>query len=389
MRSVGGNDIRLLRNGVEYFPALEQAIDAAVSSIHLEAYIFEDDEAGRRIGDALKRAAGRGVHVHVLIDGFGSRLLPQAFIDDLRQSGVHLLHYRPERARFRFKRYRLRRLHRKVAVIDVDVAFVGGINVIDDYDSGLQPAPRFDYAVQIRGPLLGPIYRDATRLWRLAARTYLSREGWKPVKGKRVRVAPAGDLRAAFVVRSNLRHRADIEQAYMRAIRQAKTDILLANAYFLPGLPFRHALVDAVRRGVRVRLLLQGRIEYFLLHYATRALYGALIESGVEIYEYDKSFLHAKVAVIDDVWATVGSSNIDPFSLVLSREANVVIEDVGFARQLKTSLEHEIATGAHAIQADSWRAEPWIGRFISWASYGLVRSLMGMVGYAIAEVKAR
>lgn len=389
MHSVGGNDIRLLRNGAEYFPALEKAIDAAVASVHLESYIYEDDDAGRAIGAALKRAAARGVEVHVLIDGFGSRLLPQAFIEDLRQNGVHLLHYRPERARFRFKRYRLRRLHRKVAVIDINVAFVGGINIIDDYDSGLQPAPRFDYAVEIRGPLLGPIHRDATRLWRLAARTYLSRQGWHPSPGKRVRVAPAGDLRAAFVVRSNLRHRADIEQAYLKAIRHAKSEILLANAYFLPGLPFRHALVDAVRRGVRVRLLLQGRIEYFLLHYATRALYGALIESGVEIYEYDKSFLHAKVAVIDDAWATVGSSNIDPFSLVLSREANVVIEDARFAQELKASLEHEIATGAHAIRADSWRAEPWLGRFISWASYGLVRSLMGMVGYAVTEGKLR
>ena len=139
-----------------------------------------------------------------------------------------------------------------------------------------------------------------------------------------------GQMSAAFLVRDNFRHRRDIETAYMRAIEQAKSEIILAHAYFLPGLDFRHALINAAGRGVRVVLLLQGRVEYFLQHYASRALYGNFLDAGIEIYEYRKSFLHAKVAVIDGHWATVGSSNIDPFSLLLSREANVVVDDEEF-----------------------------------------------------------
>jgi cardiolipin synthase len=197
-----------------------------------------------------------------------------------------------------------------------------------------------------------------------------------------LRIAPCGIIEAAFVTRDNIRHRRDIESAYLDAIDSAKDEIIIANAYFLPGRRIRQALAQAAARGVRVVLLLQGRVEYVLLHYASRALYGMLLDAGIEIYSYHKSFLHAKVAVIDNNWATVGSSNIDPFSLMLAREANVVAIDADFAGMLRGSLQQAIREGAQQIIAGNWSQQPYCQRFLAWVSYGMVRFLMGMAGYA-------
>jgi cardiolipin synthase len=191
-----------------------------------------------------------------------------------------------------------------------------------------------------------------------------------------------GQVNAAFLVRDNFRHRRDIEAAYKRAFKQAKSEIVLAHAYFLPGRDFRHALINAARRGVRVVLLLQGRVEYVIQHYASRALYGTFLDAGIEIYEYRKGFLHAKVAVIDGHWATVGSSNIDPFSLLLSREANVVVDDKEFSAILAQSLKQTMETDALQILTESWKQQSVRLRFMSWLCYGLLRSMMGISGYA-------
>jgi cardiolipin synthase len=192
---------------------------------------------------------------------------------------------------------------------------------------------------------------------------------------------PAGDIAAALVVRDNFRHRDDIEDAYLGAIRSASEEILLANAYFLPGRRFRRALTDAARRGVRVVLLLQGRADHPLQHYASLALYGTLLDAGVEIYEYHRSMLHAKVAVIDYRWTTIGSSNIDPFSLLLAREANVVIEDRRFAADLRLSLHRAMEEGAIAVPPLRWRQQPLGRRVRIWLAYALVRLMMGLAGY--------
>jgi cardiolipin synthase len=188
-------------------------------------------------------------------------------------------------------------------------------------------------------------------------------------------------MNAAFLIRDNFRHRRDIEMAYMQAIEQAKSEIILAHAYFLPGLDFRHALINAAERGVRVVLLLQGRVEYLLQHYASRALYGNFLDAGIEIYEYRKSFLHAKVAVIDRHWATVGSSNIDPFSLLLSREANVVVDDKEFGDILTKSLKQTIETDGSRILRDNWKQQSIWFRCMSWLSYSFLRLVMGISGY--------
>jgi cardiolipin synthase len=204
-----------------------------------------------------------------------------------------------------------------------------------------------------------------------------------------VSTVAGGEMSAAFLVRDNFRHRRDIEAAYMQAIERAKSEIILAHAYFLPGLDFRHALVNAARRGVRVVLLLQGKVEYILQHNASRALYGNLLDAGIEIYEYRKSFLHAKVAVIDGHWATVGSSNIDPFSLLLSREANVVVDDEGFGETLRQRLKQTVEIDGRRIQADNWKQQPSSVRLMSWLSYGFLRLMMGISGYVGENSPAR
>jgi len=384
MAFLDGNRITLLESGAGYFPALEAALDRARSEVHLETYIFENDATGRRIAAALARAARRGVATYLMVDGFGSKDLDPQLVAGLRDAGVHFLVYRANLSPWTFKRSRLRRLHRKLAVIDARTAFVGGINVLDDEDAARSIPARFDYAVAVEGPVLADIYPAVKRLWRLVAATQLRSR--RPETRELVpAAAPCGDQRAAFLVRDNIRHRRAIEDAYLAAIERSRSEILIANAYFLPGLSFRRALMDAAARGVRVVLLLQGRAEYLLVYFASRALYGAFLDAGIEIHEYHRSFLHAKVAVIDGHWATVGSSNIDPFSLLLAREANLVMEDRAFAAGLRASLMRALAEDATELRREQWTLQPWPVRTATWACYGLTRFLAGAFSYGRAK----
>jgi cardiolipin synthase A/B len=380
VRFLPGNRLKLLRSGVEYFPALESAIHAARHEIFLETYIYEGDDTGWRIAEALVDAARRGVITHLLVDGFGSKSMPKELVHRLSDAGVRLLVFRPELWHSPFQRDRLRRLHRKLAIADSDVAFVGGINIIDDFDTPRQKPPRYDYAVRIEGPLVGTIRDEAERLWNRIALARLEHR-WRVRRSHAPRLPRKGSQSAALVVRDNIRHRRDIEDAYLEAIESAQQEIIVASAYFFPGTRFRRVLVAAAMRGVRVVLLLQGRVEYVLLHYASRALYGTLLEAGVEIYEYHKSFLHAKVAVVDGYWATVGSSNIDPFSLLLAREANVVVEDRRFAAELRASLRAAIERGARVVAKTRWFKQPLWRRVPIWLGYGLARLTVGMFGF--------
>ena len=375
---LNGNKLQLLVNGSAYFPALQQAIDAAQSEIYLETYIFADDETGRRIAAALVRAADRGVSVHVLVDGFGSKGMFEQTRRLLSAGNIEVLIFGPKTSPLTLRRNRLRRLHRKLVVVDARVAFVGGINIIDDMHTPRHKPPRYDYAVRIEGPLIAGILEQTSHLWHRVAWVSLKRSAQRHLE---VSTAARGSQRAALALRDNVRHRSDIEDAYLAAIGDAREEIIIANAYFFPGARFRHALRAAARRGVRVMLLLQGRVEYALLYYATRALYGSLLDAGVEIFEYHKSFLHAKVAVIDQRWATVGSSNIDPFSLMLAREANIVVDDAPFSQELRRSLYDHMRDGAKVVAKSAWRNQPLWRRAIIWIAYGSARLLMGLVGY--------
>ena len=384
---VAGNRLTLLRNGAQYFPQLVRAIDAAAHEVFLETYLFADDQTGSLVADALARAAARGVRVQLLLDGFGARNFAPRFRDLLEQAGARILVFRPDISPWRLRRNRLRRMHRKLACADGALAFVGGINVIDDFHTPGQLPPRYDYAVKIEGPLTALVRAEAARLWSRVAwasfgRRWPGMSAW--IGGRRPEELPAPaacpeNQRAALVVRDNVRHRRDIEQAYHEVIEAAREEILIACAYFFPGRRFRQALARAVARGVRVRLLLQGKVEYALLHYASRALYGSLLEAGIEIHEYHRSFMHAKVAVFDRSSASVGSSNIDPFSLLLAREANVFADDRRFTAELRASLEEAFA-GSLAMVPQQWKMQPVALRVRTWIAYGLARLLVAFFG---------
>jgi len=375
----GGNHIALLRNGTEYFPALESAIDAAQFEIDILTFIYAPDATGLRIGQALISAVQRGVMVNLLLDGFGCRDLPEAYVDTLRAGGVNVLFYRPKISPWSMKRNRLRRLHSKVCVVDGRVAFVGGINIIDDMHVPGHKPPRVDYAVRVEGVILDRIYQRVHKLWRRISLAHMQVPQQYPLPVP-VTDMSSGNMRAVYVVRDNVLHRRDIERAYFNAIGHARRDILIANAYFIPGRKFRLALIAAADRGVRVRLLLQGEMKP-LLSFATHAVYSLFLRHGIEIYEYRKSFMHSKVATIDDRWATVGSSNIDPFSLLLAHEANVFVLDRPFAVTLRQDIEASIQHGAVQIRAHDWIRGNLLMRIASWAVYGCVRFAVGLVGY--------
>jgi cardiolipin synthase len=372
-----GNRIGLLASAASYFPRLHAAIAGAQHSICLETYILADDATGHALIEALDAAARRGVAVRVLVDGFGGGDFARRLALRFPGFGGQLRIYRPERW-WRPQRRLFRRLHRKIAIVDDRIAFVGGINVDDspkrDELTGEPIGPRLDFAVECEGPIVAGIAYAQRRLWWAVAVADWG-DGSEP-RPRRVPLGPPlpGGVRAALVLRDNLRHRRSIERSYLGAIRSAQRQILFACAYFQPGQRFRRALLAAARRGVRITLLLQGRVEYRLQHYAQRALYGQLLAAGIEIHEYRLSYLHAKVAVVDDDWATVGSSNIDPLSLLLAREANVVVRDREFCNQLRGVIEAAIRDDSQPLRADAFARRSWPGRIIDWMAFGAMRA---------------
>jgi len=403
-RVVGSNRVDLLEGGEALFPRMHEAIAAARREVWLASYIFHDDATALAMMDALVAAAVRGVAVHVVVDGFGSKSTLPAMRERLVPAGVRLEVFRPlERWYAWFQPGQLRRLHQKLCVCDEEVAFVGGINIIDDrldLHHGWSELPRLDFAVECRGPLVLAVYATARAMWARARLWHAWRDDMRqlaqaarPVDEtmamlRRLRGAarlPGADdrrpMRAAFLVRDNLRQRRAIEHSYVEAMRGARSSIDLAVPYFYPGRIFRRVLRHAARRGVRVRLLLQGKVDYRIAALAARALYDELRGHGVHIFEYAPAFLHAKVAVVDESWATVGSSNIDPLSLLLNLEANVVVRDAGFARALRARFEAALAVSSKVDERPvraGWRA--WLRRAaVAWLANVYLR-VAGITG---------
>ena len=394
--------LQLLEGGTAFFPALIHALDGAVASIQLETYIFDFHQAGSDVAAALVRAAARGVRVRVMVDGIGTAPLASEWAEQFRAAGLEWCVYSPlgtgavGRGLGLLHPNRWRRLHRKLCVVDAQLAFCGGITVLDDfYDPhhGALSAARFDFAVLATGSLALEVADAMELLWWRVQAGYSARQNhlsaaWEKFKaagyGGRTDTtwlkasAPAtplreNTLRAALVLRDNLRNRRSIERAYRKAIGGARREVVIANAYFLPGGALRRALIAAARRGVRVTLLLQGKYEYFMQYHAVRPVYGALLAAGVEIHEYERSFLHAKVAVVDGHWATVGSSNLDPLSMLLAREANVVVEDKAFASDLYRRLQAAIAQHGRWVDPQAYRGRSMGQRLKGWLAYALMR----------------
>jgi cardiolipin synthase len=402
-----GHQLVLLQGGQAFFPSLVQAIDGSVQEVRVETYIFNVEASGLQVAQALERAALRGVAVYLAVDGVGTPSIPSQWAARFDAAGVKWAIFSPLGNLGMLIPSRWRRLHRKLCVVDGSVAFCGGINVLDDFfdpNYGALETPRFDFAVRVTGPLVQTMHEAmALFWWRLqavnTARLSDFSASWRALQealamalqersnadtdsasASALAVPQNHSTSAELVLRDNLRNRTRIERAYRKAIGAAREEIMIANAYFLPGRKLRKGLILAARRGVRVRLLLHGRYEYFMQYYATRPVYGALLAAGVEIYEYSAGFLHAKVAVIDGHWATVGSSNLDPLSLLLAREANVVVDDSSFAQDLHARLAHAMTQGSIQIDPAAYANRPWRQRFLDALAFGLMRSLLFLYG---------
>jgi cardiolipin synthase A/B len=408
-----GHQVHLLEGTVELFPALIAAMDSAQRDIRMETYIFDFTGSGSDVGAALVRAARRGVRVQLVVDGVGTGQMPADWRGNFDAAGVRWRVYNPLGRMGLLLPSRWRRLHRKLAVVDGGlpqaVAFCGGINILDDYhdpNHGKLEAPRFDFSVRVTGPLVDAVLEATDKLWQrmqavqelrqreigaamtswISSRAVLHKYGDSDDSGSVVPVTePSNHLvRAALLLRDNLRNRKRIEQAYLKAIGEAHHEVIIANAYFLPGGKLRRAIIAAARRGVKVTLLLQGKYEYFMQFHASRPVYSALLAAGVEINEYAASFLHAKVAVVDadqpKAWATVGSSNLDPLSLLLAREANVVVQSREFAQTLRARLMLAMAQGGKQISPADYANRPWFKRVQERGAYALVRAMLWVTG---------
>lgn len=397
----GGNEVTLLRGGGELFPAMIAAVAKAEHEVWVATYIFNNDPAALMVAHALADASSRGVQVRVVIDGFGSRATFLEISRLLCDANVGVAIFRPINRWWNWLQPgQLRRLHQKLCVVDGEVAFVGGINIIDDcldLGHGWTDEPRLDFAVQLRGPVVGPIEQAGRAVWTRAqlgqnfredvmalargaepmahAKRLIKRLRMPSLKPNRAKLSDLPPVRAAFVLRDNLRRRRTIERSYIAALRKAQSRIDLASPYFYPGSGFRTALRQAARRGVQVRLLLQGKLDYRFAGLAARTLYDELLAAGVKIFEYTPAFLHAKVALTDNEWATVGSSNIDPLSLLLNLEANVVVRDAGFNAQLATEFDRAFIVSRQIYREQSRRGVEGAVRrgFVAWCAHVYLR----------------
>ena len=352
-RWVPGNHFELLENGEEFFPRVFDAIAQERHEVMLETFILFEDKIGQQLHAALLGAAQRGVEVHVLVDGFGSPDLSEQFVSTLVAAGVHFRIFDPGRRILGQRLNVLRRMHRKIVVVDGQLGFIGGINYSADHVADFGPEAKQDYAVQVRGPVVAHLH-------------HFTRQTVLP-KAERLRARQAGVLgrphagtaHAMFVTRDNQQHTNDIERHYRVALRAARSRVVIANAYFFPGYRFIREIRRAAKRGVDVRLILQGQPDMPIVRTAASLLYDHLLRAGVRIYEYCDRPLHGKVALVDEAWATVGSSNLDPLSLSLNLEANVIIQDRAFNAQLHRRLSHLMNHSCRQVQASP--SGPWEG----------------------------
>ena len=327
---VDGNSVQLLINGEQYYPRVFEAMAQAREEILLETFIIFDDKVGQQLQQVLIDAARRGVRVEVAVDGYGTADLPAGFISAMTDAGVSFHAFDPQPRLVGMRTNLFRRLHRKIVVIDGERAFIGGINYSADHLNDFGAMAKQDYAVEVVGPVVAKVHAASKRLMSPVL---------QPPSAVRPVTQPAGASTAVLVERDNGLRSTDIENHYLQAFRGAKQRIVVANAYFFPGYRLMRELRNAARRGVEVRLILQGQPDMRWVRALSRLLYNYLLRDGVMIHEYCQRPLHGKVALVDDEWATVGSSNLDPLSLSFNLEANLFIRDRAFNQQLNQHLQ--------------------------------------------------
>lgn len=388
-RFTDGNRIELLENGEAFFPQLIRRINRAEKEIFIETFILGEDRVGTALKKSLIAAAKRGVWISVTADSYGTFFLSPEYIKDLTEAGAVFQIFDPQPSWLKSRPKLFRRLHRKLVVVDGRYAFIGGINLSHEHMTEHGPTAKQDYAVEIEGPVV-PLIRDLCKAYVPDARDKHLGELTQRLR----RPDKVGDSSIAFVARDNHRFRNDIEKAYLLGIRKARHRIYIANAYFFPSYRMLRALRNAAKRGVEVVIILQGEPDIPLALRAARCLYDELTGDGVKVYEYLERPLHAKIALIDDDWATIGSSNLDPLSLALNLEANVVVLDSPFNEQLFSQMK-KLVSASRLIESRWLNQRSRIHLLKNFFSYHIMRHWPSLASWfpthapVIREIKAR
>lgn len=364
-------EIRLVHSGNDYFETLENLIHSAKHTLHLQTYIFDEDETGRNIANSLKAAASRGVKVNMMLDGYGSKSLSRKFSKDLRLSGIRLRFFAPFFSSQNI--YFGRRLHHKVIVADKNIALIGGINIANKYHGSETEPPWLDYAILIKGSICQEVDD-------ICLHTYGRRFIWKQKKAKKVQKQILSSEHISVRIRENdrLRRKNQISGSYLQAIQNAKKSIYITGSYFLPGTKLRKALIKAAKHGVEVHLIMAGVSDVPVFQSATRWLYDLLFRNGIKIYEWEKSVLHGKVAVVDDNWSTIGSFNLNHLSAYGSIELNIDVLDEQFSKSFQLHLKSVIETGCKQV-FPIHQNNHWTAKLKRWAAYQFTRTSIKIV----------
>jgi cardiolipin synthase len=374
MRWRAHNTMTLLRAGAETYPAMLRAIAGAQRTIHLETYILRDDGTGRRFADALVERALAGVQVRLMYDSVGAMEITTAYLDGLRAAGIEVVAYRPLKP-WRRRWGIFRRNHRKVLVVDDEVAFTGGLNIADDYADVSDGGHGWhDMHCELRGPIVLDLAWSFRRVWiREHGRPYPP-----PPRAEDEATHDHGPHGPPVLVRllenTERRGRSIIRRAYLAAINAARESIYLENAYFLPDRGVRAALVRAARRGVDVAVIVPGRSDIKAIEYAGLWSYPRLVKRGVRILRWTGEMMHAKTAVVDGLWSTVGSYNLDWISLRYNLEIAVEMVDPEVGQVMVQQFRRDVAL-TEPVPADLWSRLPWWKKVLAMLAFRIRRWL--------------
>lgn len=363
------NVVQLVRGGKEYFRLLEELVNKASHSFHLQTYIYDEDETGLRVADALMQAAARGVKVYLLVDGYASQGLSKNFIANLKSAGVNFRWFAPILKSRHF--YFGRRLHHKIAVADASHSLIGGVNISNKYNDMDGVPAWLDWAVLSHGEVSALLHRICVRVW--------NRSDWRPQTRMIRDVVPESELptdECHVRVRVNdwVRGRNQISRSYLEMLRNAKKSITIMSSYFLPGRAIKRHMVGAVRRGVKVKVIIAGYSDVMIAKQAERYMYAWLFRHGIQIYEYRKNVLHAKISTYDQRWVTVGSYNLNNISAFASIELNLDIMNEDFARKAEEALDRIIAEDCDLVVKDEFtRKNHLLLQLWQWTCYQLIQ----------------
>ncbi|MFC0773941.1 phospholipase D-like domain-containing protein [Terrimonas alba] len=369
-KSSATTPMRLISGGKEYFDLLLQLIGQAVDSIHLQTYIFNDDETGVLVANALKKASQRNVQVYLLTDGYASQALHRRFIGELKEAGIHFRFFEPIFKSRRF--YFGRRMHHKLVVVDAKYAMVGGINIADRYNDFPDKKAWLDFALYAEGDIARELCLLCWKTWY----GYPSKMAKTPCERPANLPAANGDVE--IVMRRNdwVRGKNQVSKTYLQMLHNAESGIIILCSYFLPGKVIRRNIVQAIKRGVSVKVIAAGSSDVMLAKHAERWLYDWLLRKGVELYEYQQNVLHGKLAVCDDKWMTIGSYNINDISAYASIELNLDVHHAGFAKEVRQKLEKIISEECIPITTEYHsRTKNIFIQFVRWISYQFIRAV--------------